>query len=312
MEEQTVSFGGLGTEGFITAIAALAVLILVFLLKKHRKTSCVKQRPSLAIVLGAVMLLVSAAYLVIRPSEGNLLYLFIDDGYIVNGYDAGVWNETQRLFVQNNLRGIKTLESLTDGTMFCNALIAVFSVFAASLAASLLKLLLRCDDAEEWSLPGGILMDVGTSALAITLLLNVGKWLYLCVLALISWVSSLGILGFLLAFALVLGIAAAALYFIATNCLTFLCATIILMIAGIDSYIVFIILYLLIETGFLLLDTASDSGGASLRLYLFIFAFVFGIVLSIVKLIFGTGVMQIFGLAALVGIILYFRPKRAG
>ena len=311
MEEQAIPFGGLGTEGFITAMAALAALILIFLLKKHRKTAYVEQHPSMAVVLGVVMLLAAAAALAMQTSEGNLLSLFIDDGSMVTGRNTNVWDEAQRLFVRNNLKGIKTLESLTDGTMFCNALIAVFSALAASLAASLLKLLFRCDDPEEWSLPGGIIMGIGTAALAGTLL-NTGKWLYLCVLGLISWVSSLGILGFLLSVALVLGVAAAALYFIATNCLTFLCATIILMIAGINSYIVFIILYLLIEAAFQLLDSGSDFGGASLRLYLFLFAFAFGIILSVIKGIFGTGVMQIAGLAALAGIILFFRPRRLG
>ena len=308
--EETIGFGGLGKEGFIMIAATLAVLVLVSLLMRRRRNSSVRQNRALPLVFGVIMILLSVAWVLLMPGEGNLLSLFVEDGGSMTTYDTEVWNDLQRQFVRNNLRGIKTFESLTDGTMFCNAMIAVFSMLAASLAAKLLTLLFRCEDQEKWNLPAGILMNVGTGALAATLLLPVGKWLYLGVLWIVSWISSWGFLGVLLTGILAIVIALSALYFISQNCATFLCATTLMMIAGVKSMIIFLILYVLIEAGFQIISEKTDKSENILRLYCFGYCFALSLALSLVKGIFGTSVMQIAAIVILVASISYFRTKK--
>ncbi len=306
----------------IAAIAVCLVLLLVNAVSISRELRSRHQVTHLSMILtGVILLAISFAVYLSNPDHGNLLSLFIETGDTAAKTSLNLWDAAQSDFIKTHLQELD-MPDLTSGHMFCNLLIALFCLLLGKLLTLLLFAivsLLRQGKGMTWTLENvvqalfqvdasawdQILMDLGGIALSATVLLNAGKWLYLYVLGFISWLIGTGLLGALIGFALVLVLMLGSIVYMALSHFPFIVVYSLFFIADFQSPLVFIVMYLTIDISLTLIssliepeDLDAVAGILAMKAAAFVIFLIVGIVVLIVKAIFGVTAGRILAGAA--------------
>lgn len=255
---ETIGYGGLGEEGFVIVVgflAAAALTLILWMRRDFSKSSKTDRRKSAPLIIGCIMIAVSIIYVLVFPNTGTVVSIFIDRGEYMTKDNPGMWDPVQRQFIKDYLK--EFVFDLQAGEMGSQGLVLVCAMAASSLIASLAALMLNCPESKEQSIGNKVVLRVGTTALAGTVLMNAGKWLALAGAWVVQWLMKQSILlSLVLSSILIFGLLA----YLLSQCASIACAYTIMMIVGMNSLIVFAILYVILEFFFMIADDSAGEG----------------------------------------------------